>query len=123
MVAHEYPADFPHEAIGRLEKRLEPLQKQLAVHPLYKAVQNIGDLRLFMENHVYAVWDFMSLLKYLQRELTCVNIPWIAQGFRTSRRLINEIVLGEESDFVGGQHISHLELYLDSMVLLFSNYS
>ena len=51
---------------------------------------------------------------FLQQELTCTNVPWSAQGPRTDRRLINEIVLGEESDFVGGKHISHLELYLES---------
>ncbi|PAV89754.1 hypothetical protein WR25_11218 isoform D [Diploscapter pachys] len=110
-------SDFqlPKRAIERLEKRLEPLRKKLEKHPLYAAVQSVDDLRYFMQNHVFAVWDFMSLLKVLQRHLTCVDIPWEPKGFRESRRLINEIVLGEESDFVGGQNISHLELYLDSM--------
>lgn len=32
-------------------------------------------------------------------------------------------MLGEESDFVGGKHISHLELYLDSMKGVGSNTS
>lgn len=103
------------KAIARLNKRLEPLRKKLEVHPLYKAVQSVDDLRMFMENHVFAVWDFMSLLKALQVNLTCVTVPWVPQGPRISRRLINEIVLGEESDHVGGQFISHLELYLESM--------
>jgi hypothetical protein len=61
------------------------------------------------------VWDFMSLLKHLQVSLTCVSVPWFVRGPRVSRRLINEIVLGEESDTVAGQFISHLELYQESM--------
>ncbi|GMT23471.1 hypothetical protein PFISCL1PPCAC_14770, partial [Pristionchus fissidentatus] len=102
-------------AIGRLNKKLEPLRAILEVHPLYKAVESIEDLQIFMQNHVYAVWDFMSLLKGLQVNLTCVDIPWIPRGSRIARRLINEIVLGEESDQVGGRFISHLELYIESM--------
>ncbi len=94
---------------------IAPLQARLAAHPLYRAIRTVEALRLFMESHVYAVWDFMSLLKSLQRALTCVEVPWRPQGDPTARRLVNEIVLGEESDVYEGEAISHFELYLRAM--------
>jgi len=57
----------------------------------------------------------MSLLKSLQRNLTCVELPWVPTGPTGSRRLINDIVLVEESDELRGGFISHFELYLDGM--------
>ena len=101
--------------IDRIQRRLGPLYVQLGDHPLYGAIQSIEDLRLFMEAHVFAVWDFMSLLKALQRELTCVEVPWRPSRQPESRRLVNEIVLGEESDVFEGQAISHFELYCLAM--------
>jgi hypothetical protein len=96
-----------------------PERELLLAHPLYRAVNDPQALRTFMEAHVFAVWDFMSLLKALQRKLTCVEVPWTPPPSRTAARLINEIVLGEESDEVApGLTMSHFELYLEAMTEL-----
>ena len=95
--------------------RLRPLYRRLEEHPLYGAFRTIEDLHIFLEAHVFAVWDFMSLLKTLQRGLTCVEVPWTPSRYPVSRRLINEIVLGEESDLYAGQPLSHFEIYLMAM--------
>ena len=96
--------------------KLMSAKDQLFCHTLYAQVNSLERLRVFMEAHVFAVWDFMSLLKRLQRELTCVSLPWAPLGDYESARLINSIVLEEESD-VGpdGKSASHLELYLQAM--------
>src|SRR5882757_1569608 len=104
-----------HDRMTALEEQIQPLYRQLAQHRLYASFESIEDLRLFMESHVFAVWDFMSLLKTLQRGLTCVDVPWIPSRFPESRRLVNEIVLGEESDVYRGMAVSHFELYLKAM--------
>ncbi len=113
-VATEPPAGGTRP-LAILQARIAPLQQALAAHPLYGRLQTIADIRIFMQSHVYAVWDFMSLLKSLQRTLTCVDLPWAPSPFPASRRFINEIVLGEESDLYQGQPTSHFELYLQAM--------
>jgi hypothetical protein len=105
----------PSEQLQALAEQLRPLYDRLGNHPLYRSFESIEDLHLFMEAHVFAVWDFMSLLKTLQRGLTGIEIPWLPSRFPESRRLVNEIVLGEESDIYGTQAISHFELYLRAM--------
>lgn len=69
-----------------------------------------------MEFHIFAVWDFMTLLKSLQKQLTCVQIPWAPLSDTLSARFVNEIVLAEETDEVRkGYYSSHFELYLEAM--------
>ena len=104
-----------HTELEVLKAQLKPLYSRLAAHPLYRSFHSVDDLRLFMESHVYAVWDFMSLLKTLQRGLTCIDTPWLPTADASSRRLINEIVMGEESDEYEGEPVSHFELYLRAM--------
>lgn len=99
-----------------LRTRIEPLRQQIVQHELYTKINTIEAIRIFMQHHVVAVWDFMSLLKSLQRELTCVSNPWLPVGSANTRYLINEIVTGEESDVdQAGNRISHFELYLKAM--------
>ncbi|MFK7738854.1 MAG: DUF3050 domain-containing protein [Planctomycetota bacterium] len=98
-----------------LQQRLQPLRSRLVAHEVYSAVRSLADLHVFLQHHVFAVWDFMSLLKGLQRELTSVDSVWVPRGDAGARRLINEIVLGEESDQIDGQPVSHFEYYLAAM--------
>ncbi|MGZ3751707.1 MAG: DUF3050 domain-containing protein [Mucilaginibacter sp.] len=102
--------------IAHLKAEIEPLRQQLITHDLYKNICSIEDLNVFMEHHVFAVWDFMSLLKSLQQKLTSTSVPWMPVGNANTRYLINEIVLGEESDVdAEGKRTSHFELYLEAM--------
>lgn len=96
--------------------KIECERRMLMAHPVYTSIHSIDELHVFMQHHVFAVWDFMSLLKALQRALSCVTLPWIPVGSPDTRRLINEIVLLEETDEDGnGGFASHFELYLDAM--------
>ncbi|UUC45909.1 DUF3050 domain-containing protein [Flavobacterium cerinum] len=99
-----------------INKKIQPQKDILLNHPLYSQIQNIDDLHCFLEGHVYAVWDFMSLLKALQAKLTCTTTPWFATKNPETRYLINEIVLAEESDIsLDGKRLSHFEMYIDAM--------
>lgn len=101
---------------------IENEKQLLNNHPLYSKIKTLENLQKFTQVHVFAVWDFMSLLKALQIELTCVTIPWFASAYPNTRYLINEIVLAEESDlFIDGRRLSHFEMYVDAMETMGSN--
>lgn len=102
--------------IETINNKIQNQKDQLLSHSLYEKVKTIDDLNCFLENHIYAVWDFMSLLKALQNKLTCTTTPWLPIGNPEIRYLINEIVVAEETDLsLDGKRISHFEMYLDAM--------
>ena len=102
--------------ISVINKKIQSQKDILLQHPLYEKVKTVEDLHQFLESHVYAVWDFMSLLKALQSKLTCTTTPWFATQNPETRYLINEIVLAEESDLtLEGKRLSHFEMYVEAM--------
>lgn len=102
--------------ISIVNQKITQERTQLLQHPLYKKITSLEHLQKFLEGHVYAVWDFMSLLKALQQKLTCTTTPWFASSNPETRYLINEIVLAEESDIsLDGRRLSHFEMYLEAM--------
>lgn len=106
----------PPDAFEALSAVVEPLRRRLLWHPVYSRVRTQDDLRVFMESHVFAVWDFMSLVKRLQADLCASTIPWTPPADPVSARFINELVLGEESDLgPDGAPTSHLDAYLRAM--------
>jgi hypothetical protein len=98
---------------------IEELQRELNAHPVYAEVSNLADLRVFMSHHVYAVWDFMSLIKYLQRTVAPTTTPWMPPADPAVAYFINQLVLEEESDAIttaaGTQYNSHFQLYRKAM--------
>ena len=102
----------------KILKELKPYRDLLVSHRIYKSVRSVSDAKTFMKSHVYAVWDFMSLLKSLQAKMTVSQIPWFPCPDRISANFINSIVLSEESDNFSNnpeESMSHYELYIEGM--------
>ncbi|HEY9638467.1 MAG TPA: DUF3050 domain-containing protein [Coleofasciculaceae cyanobacterium] len=101
----------------QLVEKLSPIRDALLSHPVYQELGTLVPLQVFMESHIFAVWDFMALIKTLQQRLTCLDVPWLPPTDIISARLVNEIVLAEETDEVApGCYTSHFDLYLKAMV-------
>jgi hypothetical protein len=102
--------------INLLNSNLTKYREEIVNHALYKKLNSVEDIAVMMEHHVYAVWDFMSLLKALQSLLTCTTSPWKPVGDGKIRQLVNSIVLEEESDVDKENNpLSHYEMYIDAM--------
>lgn len=99
--------------------KVNPLSKKLESHAVFTNLNTLAELRVFMEHHVFAVWDFMSLLKKLQEIYVPHGSPWIPNPNGNVVRFINEIVMEEESDQSfgnnGESYSSHFEIYLQAM--------
>ena len=109
-----------------VSSRYQSLLEQLNNHPLYSDLSYENNLKVFMEHHVYAVWDFMSLIKALQLHLVPINIPWIPTKYPRYTHFINQLVLEEESDkaltdTTTFTHASHFEAYLQAMTDIGAN--
>ncbi|MEC7239761.1 MAG: DUF3050 domain-containing protein [Myxococcota bacterium] len=115
MKIHRHPS-AQRARYERLESDLKPMRDALVLHWVYSQVNDLSTLRLFMSSHIFAVWDFMSLLKTLQNRMTCMSTPWFPPEDAISARLVNEINLDEETDEVRtGLYMSHFELYMRAM--------
>lgn len=105
--------------LAQLQETLSPHKDKLYSHPLYSCIHNQRETQIFMENHIFAVWDFMSLLKKLQNLFTCTTFPWIPKDNPKHVHFLNQIVIGEECDDLGSGNsataISHYQIYLNSM--------
>lgn len=104
------PSTITSEIVAGFRQRLEH-------HPVYAAVATLEDLQCFMQHHVYSVWDFMSLIKFLQSVVAPTTYPWTPAGDADVQRFINELVLEEETDEhpVNGGFSSHFVLFQSAM--------
>lgn len=104
-----------------IEETLQPCLTALQTHPLYRAIETVEDVGVFMESHVFCVWDFMNLLTGLQHHLSCVSIPWRPPMHGVSSRLLHEILVEEASDYIDGEYTSHFMYYLTAYRNLTNN--
>lgn len=106
------PKHFQIETIQRFSAQLDH-------HPVYSALRTVADLRCFMQHHIFSVWDFMSLIKYLQKQVAPADYPWFPHATGVVRYFINSLVLEEESDKAlpsqAQSYTSHFELYCQAM--------
>lgn len=104
---------------------LAPYIKRIETHPLYAEIETLKQLRFFVEQHVFVVWDFMCLLRSLYAGLVCQTTLWSPPIDAFSAHLIGEMIVEEESDISQDRktYHSHFELYLNAMEQIGANTS
>lgn len=110
------------DQLKQIKTELQPLMQKIAQHPLFNTLKTldkstiIGALRVMSQYHVYAVYDFMCLLKALQRSVSCVSVPWFPPVDALGAHLVNQILVEEEGDIsYDNRYLCHFELYLEAM--------
>jgi hypothetical protein len=104
-----------------IQVRVAPLQDKIAEHPLLDKITDIRAVRFLMQQHVFAVWDFVCLLKTLYSRVIGCDVPWFPSQDPDSARLLYELLIEEETDRLpapnsaGHTHQSHFCLYLAAM--------
>ncbi len=106
------------DAAGKLEASLLGARLALVEHPVYTALRTPQALRTFLEYHAFAVWDFMSLLRALQHRICGYAVPWLPPENLLAARMVNEMMLVEETDELpdGSGFGSHFQLYQRGLV-------
>ncbi len=107
-----------NDAAGKLEESLLDARMALVEHPVYLDLRTPDALRTFLEYHAFAVWDFMSLLRALQQRICGNAVPWLPPENLLAARMVNEMMLVEETDELpdGSGYSSHFELYQRGLV-------
>jgi radical SAM protein with 4Fe4S-binding SPASM domain len=111
LAATADPRNTPH--LGRIptsvmkgHQGLQQAREAVVSHGVYAAASSPAVLRAFMESHVFAVWDFLALLRRLRGE---ISQP-------ASSGYLEEVLRAEESDlWEDGRSASHLDRYLEAM--------
>jgi hypothetical protein len=102
--------------LNKILTEINPKLQELESHFIYKKINTLGTLRLFMDRHAFAVFDFMSLTKSIQSEFSPIEKMWTPPKNNELSRFINEIVLAEESDLAPDKtYMSHFEMYCRAM--------
>lgn len=111
------------DSVNQLTDRLSPLIRTIINHPLYGQISSLDHLRIFMEQHVFAVWDFMCLLKELHSRLVSTSAPWFPPKDALSANLISSILVEEEGDITedGVTYASHYDMYITAMEKIHAN--
>ncbi len=105
-----------HKQLSHIIQVIEPLVTQVHQHPVFTSINSIQRLCRFAETHVFVVWDFICLLKALQRQLSSTEQLWTPPQNHLGCYLVNTLVAEEESDHLDDyNYISHFELYLRAM--------
>lgn len=69
--------------------KLKTTQAKLLSHPIYTSLSTHADFKLFMERHCWAVWDFLLLVKELQRNVTNTKRFWTPCLDSNAARFVN----------------------------------